>query len=218
MALNKQKGNMYDFVTHTWNVIKGKCEHDCKYCYMKKFSLNEIRLDDKEFKTNLGKNNFIFVGSSTDMFAENIPDSWIENVLYHCRKYDNEYLFQSKNPKRFYNFNFPQKTILGTTIESNRDYNLSKAPDVFERAAAMNVLASTRKYKIMVTIEPIIDFDLNEIIKLIKWSCPNWVNIGADSKGHNLPEPNFDKVQKLVNRLKEFVIVKQKKNLNRLRA
>jgi len=27
MTLNKQKGNMYGFVTHTWNVIKGKCPH-----------------------------------------------------------------------------------------------------------------------------------------------------------------------------------------------
>ena len=28
--LNEQKGNMYGFVTHTWNPIKGKCFHcDC---------------------------------------------------------------------------------------------------------------------------------------------------------------------------------------------
>src|SRR3990167_1900105 len=30
--LNKQKGNMYGFVTHTWNPIKGKCSHNCSYC------------------------------------------------------------------------------------------------------------------------------------------------------------------------------------------
>lgn len=28
MGLNISKGNMYEFVTHTWNIIKGKCYHD----------------------------------------------------------------------------------------------------------------------------------------------------------------------------------------------
>ena len=37
MALTKSRGNMYPFVTHTWNAIKGICFHDCPYCYMKKF-------------------------------------------------------------------------------------------------------------------------------------------------------------------------------------
>lgn len=37
MALTKSRGNMYPFVTHTWNAIKGICFHDCPYCY------NEIR-------------------------------------------------------------------------------------------------------------------------------------------------------------------------------
>ena len=205
---------LYDIQTSTENFIaNGLISHNC---YMKAFPQKELRLDEKEFKVNLGENNLIFVGSSIDMFAKNIHGFWIEKVLDYCRKYDNTYLFQSKNPTRFYDFIFPNKTILGTTIETNREYNLSQAPDVFERATAMNVLASTSKYEIMVTIEPIVDFDLNELIELIKFACPNWVNIGADSKGHNLPEPSLSKLNELINRLKEFVIVKQKNNLNRL--
>jgi len=79
MALNKSKGNMYEFVTHTWNAIKGECPHDCSYCYMKRWGkLNPIRLDTREFKTDLGEGNFIFVGSSCDMFADSIPYEWIE--------------------------------------------------------------------------------------------------------------------------------------------
>ena len=65
--LNESKGNMYSFVNKTWNVIKGKCPHDCKYCYMKRFPQKDVRLDKKELKTDLGENNFIFVGSSCDM-------------------------------------------------------------------------------------------------------------------------------------------------------
>jgi len=29
MSLNISKGNMYEFITHTWNTIKCECNHDC---------------------------------------------------------------------------------------------------------------------------------------------------------------------------------------------
>ena len=52
MAMNKVKqgSNMYPWVTHTWNVIKGKCPHDCSYCYMKRFPQPELHFDEKELK------------------------------------------------------------------------------------------------------------------------------------------------------------------------
>ena len=34
MTLNKQNGNMYPWVTHTWNPLIGECPHRCKYCYV----------------------------------------------------------------------------------------------------------------------------------------------------------------------------------------
>ena len=95
MSLNISKGNMYEFVTHTWNTIKGECYHDCSYCYMKRWGkLNTVRFDEKELKTDLGKGNFIFVGSSCDMFANDINSDWIIKTIEHCAKYpDNKYLF-----------------------------------------------------------------------------------------------------------------------------
>ena len=58
MGLNKAKGEMYKFVTHTWNTVKGECFHNCRYCYMKKGAnhnepVDEPRLDYSEFKTDL---------------------------------------------------------------------------------------------------------------------------------------------------------------------
>lgn len=41
-----------------------------------------------------------------------------------------------------------------------------------------------------VSIEPILDFDLNVMIEWIKQLQPKFVSIGADSKRHNLPEPS----------------------------
>lgn len=46
--LNKSKGNMYPWVTYTWNPIKGKCPHECRYCYMKGYPQPELHLDEKE--------------------------------------------------------------------------------------------------------------------------------------------------------------------------
>jgi len=220
MGLNIQKGNMYGFVTHTWNTIKGQCYHDCVYCYMKRFdSLKPVRFDKKELKTDLGSGNFIFVGSSCDMFAPDIKREWIIKTLEHCRKFDNQYLFQSKNPERFEKFNWVnqlsiENDILCTTIETNRNYsNVTKAIPPKERALQLSTYLDWKK---MVTIEPIMDFDLNEFIDLIKNVEPIQVNIGADSKGHNLPEPTIDKTKELISELEQFTKVSQKPNLKRL--
>lgn len=74
--LNPRQGNMYEFVSHTWNVIKGRCCHNCTYCYMKKWKQSSLHFDSKELLTDLGSNNFIFVGFGTDMFANNINPIW----------------------------------------------------------------------------------------------------------------------------------------------
>ena len=213
--LNKQKGNMYNFVTHTWNPIKGECEHFCTYCFMRVFSQKPLHFVEKELKDDLGENRTIFIGSSTDMFAKSVKSDWIIKVLNHCKEYPkNIYLFQSKNPKRFYEFIdfFPKDSILGTTIESNRNSNFSDAPEPRERAKAMTMLNNVT----MVTIEPIMDFDLEELVFLIKTIQPKWVNIGADSKNHNLPEPSKEKILQLIEELKKFTKVNLKENLQRL--
>lgn len=219
--LNESKGNMYDFVTHTWNTIKGECFHDCSYCYMKRWGkLNPVRFDNKELKTNLGSGNFIFVGSSCDMFAENIPDEWITKTLHHCQNSDNKYLFQTKNPDRILDYIdacvITDKSVLCTTIESNREYPeiQRKSPSVVNRALQMNEVSKI--IKTYVTIEPIMDFDLDEMVKLISICNPVQVNIGADSGNNNLPEPPKEKILNLIEELKKFTIINNKSNLKRL--
>ncbi len=179
---------------------------------MKRFPQSELHFDEKELKTDLGIGNFIFVGSSCDMFADDVKGEWILKVLDYCRKFDNTYLFQTKKPKNMkkYMSIFPKKTIWGTTIESNRDYKVSKAsiPDRFF------ISFFPRR---MITIEPIMDFDLEMFVALIRGVNPEWVNIGADSKGHNLKEPSWEKVQELIKELEKFTKVNLKSNLNRLK-
>jgi len=220
MALNKVKGNMYNFVTHTWNPIKGKCPHECSYCYMKRFPQGELRLDEKCFKDNLGEGNFIFVGSSTDMWADEIPSEWIWQIIHFIDLFDgNTYLFQSKNPKRFLDFEnifrgrYLHNIILATTLESHNDCYEKKAPCVSMRSQFMQRLHYSKK---MITIEPIMDFEMQYMIPMIKKINPFQVNIGADSGGNNLPEPSADKIKALIKELRKFTKVHLKDNLKRL--
>lgn len=214
--LNPSKGNMYEWVTHTWNTIKGICPHGCTYCYMRRFPQKEVRFDESELKTDLGSGNFIFVGSSCDMWAWGIRDKWIIDTLSYCSGFYNTYLFQSKNPEGFrdYKIYLPSRSRLCTTIETNRKYKeMGDAPDPFIRAEDMHEIDGYERY---VTIEPIMDFDLEELVNLIRWCKPTQVNIGADSGNNHLPEPSKEKLLDLIGALKEFTIIDQKRNLSRL--
>lgn len=214
MSLNKSKGNMYPWVTHTWNPISGKCPHDCSYCYMKRFKLPPMRLNQKKLNVNLGSGRIIFVGSSIDMWAQKVPSKWIWPVLGHCREHDNEYLFQTKDPYRFYFFDrFPEKVIFGTTLESDVHYpDISRAPDPMIRAEAIARVGSKR----MVSIEPIMAFNYGRFLTMIERINPMFVSIGADSKGNNLPEPRARELDDFVVALRGITEVKLKKNLSRL--
>lgn len=210
---------MYNFVTDTWNPIKGECEHGCSYCYMKKNKQKPLYLDEQDLETDLDIRKFIFVGSSTDMFAPSVPREWIKKVLEKCRQYANKYLFQTKNPARLLTFinNFPLATTFCTTIESNRFYfeYMGKTPDPKHRARVMEEINS-RGIKTMVTVEPIMDFDLGTFVKMLKAMHPQQINIGADSTRCGLPHPPKVKTLALITELEKFTKVHIKDNLYKI--
>jgi DNA repair photolyase len=215
--MGKQTGNMYTWIDETINPITGRCPHQCIYCYMTKgkmklVSSQALHLSENQFQCIRGKEKVIFIGSSTDAFAEEVPGEWIERVLERCREYDNTYLFQTKNPGRFKNFIFPEKTILGTTIETNRDYGITLAPSPYERYVEMVELQGYQK---MVSVEPVFDFDLDVLVGWLKEIDPSFISIGADSKYCNLPEPSREKVNELMDAL-EPMEIRIKSNLERL--
>ena len=226
---NKQ-GNMYKFV-ETWNPLAGECSHKCIYCSSKSFMRypffkikysGKPRLD-KAIDTNLSNKKYngktIFVVAQSDLFASDVQFEDIDDILYRCRMYpDNIYFFQTKNPERLVTFQemgnkFPVNSIFCTTIETNRDYKLSEAPTVFERAEWFSKVKGIKH----LTIEPICDFDTPELLQMIIDCKPDQVNIGADSKGHNLPEPSKDKILELIDCIAiSDIKVHQKENLKRL--
>ena len=171
----------------------------------------------KELQTNLGNSNFIFVGSSTDMWAAEVPTGWIQKVIQHTKKYNNTYLFQTKFPIRFLEFirSFNQDYILGTTLETNRGYDLSMAPLPMERWMQFKLIKDY-KVRMMISIEPIMDFDLENFLYMLRKIKPEFISIGADSKKNDLIEPSSKKIKELIYYLKGFTKVIIKNNLNRL--
>jgi protein gp37 len=219
---------MYSWVDFTWNAIKGRCPFQCQYCFYQanprfKAQIGLLRLDEKTLKDNLGENRVIFVGSSVDMWADEVPSEWIMKALCACNLFPkNVYLFQTKNPYRFYKFRktgfeLPVNAIYGTTIETTDiqlSETISKAPNVWDRYSELT--AMPRDYRKMVSLEPLLEFDLKTMIKWIREISPEFVSIGADSRNHNLPEPPAEKIKELIQELEKFTEVKIKKNLDRL--
>lgn len=223
---------MYEFADATFNPIKGACLHACSYCYMigirNRFHQDPtLRLDTKELQKRLGTGKYIFVGSSTDMWAANIPSTWIKAVLDHLAAYpENTYLLQSKNPARFIEFcdhklfiGDKRNLILATTVESDRDYpGISDAPVMAERIAAMKTLSDIG-IQTTITVEPIMTFtDATAFADMIASVRPVQVNIGANSsRAVKLPEPTKDDVKALIGELESRGIkVHRKSNLDRL--
>ena len=61
------------------------------------------------------------------------------------------------------------------------------------------------------------DFDVDILAGWIAKINPKFLNLGADSKNHNLPEPTVDKIYMFADKLKEYGIeLREKHNLSRL--
>lgn len=225
MPLKKSTGNMYPWVDFTHTHLGGECSHKCTYCYVNSFPFGRpekyrghLRLIEKEFNVNYGSNVTIFIEHCNDLFAKDVPYEFISKIISHCCGFlTNTYVFQTKNPARFEDFlrDMPGERILGTTIETNRRMNtISNAPDPLERAYAMTKL-SGRKF---VTIEPVLDFDVDILAGWIAVIRPEFLNLGADSKNHGLPEPTIEKIMALVGKLQGYGIeLREKHNLQRLK-
>ena len=138
--------------------------------------LNTPRLDAAELTCYLECLNFIFVGSSIDMWAEDIPSHWIQMVLDYCDRSANKYLFQSKNPSRILDFiAHPvfHHSVVCTTIETNRFYPeiMRNSPEIEERVRAMEKIANLG-IDTYVTAEPLMQFDLDKMVEYIKRCKP----------------------------------------------
>lgn len=233
MPLKKSSGNMYEFVTHTHSHLGGECPHRCSYCYVQKRAKRfpslrarysgPVRLIEKELGVNYGKGKTIFIEHMNDLYAvggitsgERIP------IFDHLEEYPNNvYVFQSKHPPDpFVADEIRNCDMIGTTLECNQDHAdvMGVAPDPIDRKQIMVRWKEIRPLvKRFVTIEPVLDFDVAPFALMIQEIEPAFVNIGADSKGTDLPEPSAEKLYDLAGKLQMAGMkIRHKRNLDRL--
>lgn len=227
MSLTKASGQMYPWISHMHSHLGGVCPHKCSYCYAQDIEnrwhsgryAGELRLIESELSVKYGKGKTIFIEHMNDILADGVTQQMVKRIIDHCLQWpDNTYVFQSKNPIRFNDFVWPENSIFGTTIETNIEdpyKKQSQAPWRVDRAKAMKGLPFKRKF---VTIEPVMNFDVEILARWIGEINPEFLNLGADSKGHGLPEPSVEKIMQFAEELKKYgVELREKHNLQRLK-
>jgi len=130
---NRTNDNI-EWASWSWNPVTG-CEHACLYCYARDIA---NRFYKEKFKPTfhperltapknmgdppvssvkkIGDKN-VFVCSMADLFGSWVSKDWIDQVIQVCRENPKwNFLFLTKNPKRYLEFEFPKNAWLGTTV------------------------------------------------------------------------------------------------------
>jgi protein gp37 len=179
----------------TWNPVWG-CENSCLYCYARKIAkrfgkkISEKQTID-DFKNNREKSvytedlfnfkptwiesNFIkqFPKKPSRIFVNSMSDisywkpEWINKVINKIKEYPHhQFLFLTKNPDIYNQYEFTNNCWLGTTIINQFQMN-AFANSIFDDGY-------TDKHKVFVSIEPI-----QEEIKM--YVNFDWVIIGRET-------------------------------------
>lgn len=185
-----------------YGVEEGRSE---PYPYGFEPTFHRYRLD--VYRNKSGRN--IFVCSMADLFGDWVPDEWIEEVFEACDAApQHNYLFLSKNPKRYaeavkssiksYVSGHMNNYWFGTTITTNYDvaFGGNELSETIEQLAG-----TTNKLNTFVSIEPL----LEKIHSLsIQWLMGfDWIIVGAETgrrKGKVIPERRW--IQSIVEQCK----------------
>jgi len=189
--------------------VEGRLKHLARY---KDGFVPTVHPD--RFKPHFKPGEFVFVVSKGDIsFAPREVCDAVNAAIHGFP--ETKFLVQSKEPRTFTRIEPHSNVYFGTTLETNRNYGLSQAGEPWWRYQRM--LIDTRGHR-FISIEPIIDFDMDIFLGWLQEIKPEIVQVGADNYHAGLPEPSWDKVQQLLAGLRKFVpLVVEKEGLGRLR-
>lgn len=206
----------------TSNYLKAKsgfkgCRFDCLYCrpsFQRQAKRQKQKCTDcyhyrphyhPERLNRIPSADIIFVAGNGDLAF--CIDEYTRRIIASIREHNKRcpekvYYFQSKKPECLKPFlkEFPDNVILVTTLETNRDQGylkVSKAPVPSERYRQFKALDWPRK---VVTVEPVMDFDLDGFGQWLINLNPEYVWLGYNSRPREtiLPEPSRDKLRHLI--------------------
>ena len=231
MANLKRFRDRYYKNTKSWNFYKG-CNHGCIYCWARRQDKRQKPTTDKNgkprgclkcynFEPHLHKDRLelsqiphkeivCVAGDSDPQF---MPRTTVLEAIKLIKERNKQNLkrvkkqvfyFQSKNPSCFQQYlrYFPDNVILLTTLETNRNYKVSIAPLPKKRYEDFFNLKWENKK--VVTVEPLLDFDLDIFSKWLIQIKPLYIYIGyanpqtKKSILKQLKEPSLFKVEMLI--------------------
>lgn len=216
--MKMKASRMFSFITRTWNPLGGKCDHRCRYCWARRLANQylfvkyngEPRLYEKEFRYKFAKEDFVFVCDMSDLFGDWVPKELIQRVVDFANKSEAQFLFLTKNPKRYKEFAFGNNCTLGATIETDFDkLCLDGAPPRSERLREMALLKHPHK---MVSVEPIMKFSGNFLKELLTIKL-DFAAVGFDNYHNNLPEPPEVEAEMLASALEKAGIKVYRKTM-----
>lgn len=229
-SFNEQKTDAIEWAQWSWNPVTG-CEHICPYCYAREIAQGPRmeKLYPHGFRPAFRPNSLVapskvkvpdgaeadtrfrnvFTCSMSDLFGKWVPREWIGAVLQSVRENPQwNFLFLTKFPQRFSEFDIPANAWMGTTVDLQaRVKNAEKA---------FSKLSSGVRW---LSIEPML-----EPLKFERLDLFQWMVIGGstpsrsvvDGKEESTPEwkPPFEWIADLTAQAKAAgVKVYQKTNL-----
>jgi protein gp37 len=229
-ALNKES-RMFKSVDRTWSPQHG-CLYSCSYCNAKRIAerlkgFNSNGKYSKAFFPGFWEEDMnktfqpgktIFVGYMGDMFGYWVDGRIIQRIIEKVAQYpETDFLFLTKNPRRYHDFQFTDNCILGTTFETTKGEMVqSSAMSPLRRLSFLAEVKHKRKF---ISFEPLMEFDLATLKIWITEIKPEVVEIGLDNYHNHLREPPWWKVYDLINYMKfQGIIVNEKKSLDRIKG
>ncbi len=250
---------MFDKVTRTWNpCIIYPCYYSCRYCWthyivkkiwnspagrLYKQHYGKPALIHERLRVRFREGELVFTQDVGDLFADNVPDEYILEVLKVVEKFPRtDFLLLTKNPWRFcsllddYGVDiFSQNMIFGTTVETDDEdlyieHKVSRAPPPLKRFAHLYAFLEGLsencgwRPRAWVSVEPVIKFSsprkfAEEIALLLEVAETLVVYVGYDNYGVlkrlRIPEPPLDKTLELIDLLKQHGIEVRSKTLRK---